>query len=145
MIHQFGISTSLSLSLTRSVQLTIQPHIIQSMCPKSYLYTYDFRAIYINVHSDRSDRSGPVLFIFHPEGHVSQQTPPSLRHGMFAPIRSASDTLPACWVSTPWSACLTRCQWCGSSSTRTPILLLTPGSNDTSAGYASSWSGRTRS
>ena len=31
------------------------------MCPKSYLYIYDFRAIYINVHSNRLDRSGPVL------------------------------------------------------------------------------------
>ena len=33
----------------------------QSMCPKSYLYIYDFRDIYIYVHTNRSYRSEPDL------------------------------------------------------------------------------------
>ena len=49
-----------------------------------------------------------------------------------APIRSPSDTLLACRVSTPWSACLTRSRSYGSSSPRTLVLLLSLGSNDTS-------------
>ena len=52
-------TTSLSLSLTHSLTHSIQLHAIQlysttlnvfnyinALCPKSYLYTYDFRAIY---------------------------------------------------------------------------------------------------
>ena len=56
--------------------------------PKLYLYIYDFRVIYTCVpfQSVESNRyrvfSHPVLPNFHLEGPVSQQTPPSLRHGM---------------------------------------------------------------
>ena len=78
-------------SVTRSVQLTLQPHIIQSMCPKSYLYTYDFRAIYINVHSDRSDRSGPVLgwagSLFLPYGGICFPTRHTTQHNVHIEIR----------------------------------------------------------
>ena len=58
------------------------------MCRKSYLYLYDFSA-YLHMCPSQSvgtDRGRfwdqPVLCIFHPEGHVSQKTPPSLRHGV---------------------------------------------------------------
>ena len=93
-LQRGGNYLSLSLSLTRSVQLTLYNYNIhqqqhnKSMCPKSYLYIYDFLA-YLHMcpsQSVRTDRNRflyqPVLCIFHPEGHVSQQTPPSLRHGM---------------------------------------------------------------
>ena len=59
-----SLSLSLSVSLARSVQLTfstISYNHTRNVCPKSYLYIYDFRVFYINVHSNRLDRSGPVL------------------------------------------------------------------------------------
>ena len=77
-----SFSLSLCVSLAHSVQLTLQPRIFQSMCPKSYLYTYDFRAIYINIHSDWSDRSGPVLgwdsSLFLPSGGICFATQTSV-------------------------------------------------------------------
>ena len=124
------------------------------MCPKSYLYLYDFSAY---LHFCPSDRFGthrgrfcsePVLYFLHPVpsgGTCFPTNSPFTPAWDVAPIRSASDTLPACRVSTPWSTCLTRSRSCGSSSARTLVLLLAPGSNDTSARYASSWSGRPRS
>ena len=72
------LSLSLSLCVTRSVKLfynNIHQH-IESMCPKSYLYIYDFSA-YLHMCPSQSvgtdqyrfwDRL--VLGIFHPEGHV---------------------------------------------------------------------------
>ena len=52
---------------------------LESMCPKSYLYIYDFSA-YLHMCPSQlvgTDRNRfwdqPVLCIFHPEGHVSQQ------------------------------------------------------------------------
>ena len=78
-LQQGGNYLFLSLSLTRSIQPLFtkyqQPY--ENVCPKSYLFIYDFRVIYTNVHTNRSDRSEPVLgsagslSIFHPEGHVS--------------------------------------------------------------------------
>ena len=118
------------------------------MCPKSYLYPYDFSAY---LHLCPFDRGRfcdePVLCIFHPvpsRGTCFPTNSPFTPAWDVAPIRSASDMLLACRMSTPWSACLTRCRSCESSSIRTPVLLLAPGSNDTSAGYASSWNGRRR-
>ena len=96
----------LSLSLYLYAQLrtihiqlqNIQPH--KLFCPKSYLYTYDFRVNYTygpkgltRTHSRlcplqpaeegyHQAFNRPVLLTSHPEGPVSQQTPPSLRHGM---------------------------------------------------------------
>ena len=86
-----SLSLSLTLSLyTRAIQLLLQKCSTtynNVLCPKSYLYIYDFRVIYTCVPSNRrTDRNRvfgfPVLHNFHPGGHVSQQTPPSLRHGM---------------------------------------------------------------
>ena len=122
-------TTSLSLSLSLSVQLTLYKNInnlIESICPKSYLYLYDFSAFLHMCPSQ--NRSEPVLCIFHPEGHVFPTNSPVTPAWDVAPIRSASDTLPACRVSTPWSACLNRSRSCGSSSARTLVLLLAPGS-----------------
>ena len=80
-------ATSLSLFLSVSLHALYnyftkvqQRHIL---CPKSYLYIYDFQVIYISVLPNRSDGSEPghrnrvfglpVLPNFHPEGPVSQQ------------------------------------------------------------------------
>ena len=66
--RQLPLSLSLSLSLlshthtlylcTRAIQLTLQNVTITtyiiSVCPKSYLYIYDFRVIYTCVPSNRS-------------------------------------------------------------------------------------------
>ena len=55
---------SFTLSLyTRAIQLTFtkyQQH-NENVCPKSYLYIYDFRVIYISVLPNRSDGSEPGL------------------------------------------------------------------------------------
>ena len=69
--NDLSLSLSASLSLTHALlhalynslykYVTTTTSYTYSMCPKSYLYIYDFRAIYINVHSNRLDRSGPVL------------------------------------------------------------------------------------
>ena len=99
-------TTSLSLSLTVALTLCtpnfpiVQQH-LENLCPKSYLYMYDFSAY---LHLCPSNRSVPIgagsvmsrfstsSIRFHPEGHVSQQTPSSLRHGM----SFQSDLLSAC-------------------------------------------------
>ena len=91
-------TTSLSLSHTHSVQLTLYKNNnqLQKVCALSHIYTYMTFGIFTCVLPNRSetDRNRfldqPVLCIFHPEGHVSQQTPPSLRHGMLL----QSDLLP---------------------------------------------------
>ena len=62
--HTLFLSLSLSRCLcTHALYNYIQQKCstTQNVCPKSYLYIYDFRVIYINVHSNRSDRSEPVL------------------------------------------------------------------------------------
>ena len=84
----------------------------QSMCPKSYLYIYDFRDIYIYVHTNRSDRSEPDLgsagSLYLPSGGTCFPTnSPFTSAWDVAPIRSASGMLLACRVSAPWSTCLT--------------------------------------
>ena len=92
-------TTSSSLSLSHSLYTTNfttcnNNNNIKSVCPKSYIYMYDFRVIYTNVHTNRSDRSEPVLgsagslSIFHPEGHVSQQ---NLRKKGELPNRTRSE------------------------------------------------------
>ena len=60
-------TTSLSLSLSFSLHTlynyftkVIQQH-FKVLCPKSYLYIYDFRVIYICVPTNRSDGSEPDL------------------------------------------------------------------------------------
>ena len=58
--YKMEATTSLSLSHTLYNFFTTF-NTIESICPKSYLYIYDFRVIYINVHRNRSDRSEPVL------------------------------------------------------------------------------------
>ena len=67
--YKMEATTSLSLSIYLSLLHALYnflynnihvAYIPKSVCPKSYLYLYDFRAIYIDVHSNRSDRSGPV-------------------------------------------------------------------------------------
>ena len=70
---------SLSVQLTLYKKITLQQQQHQSMCPKSYLYIYDFSA-YLHMCPSQlvgTDRNRfwdqPVLCIFHPEGHVSQQ------------------------------------------------------------------------
>ena len=105
-LHRGGNDLSLSLSLSHSLTLcttTLQlfNNSIQSVWPKSYLYLYDFSAY---LHLCPPNRSVPIgagsamsrfstsCIRFHPEGHVSQQTPPSLRHGM----SFQSDLLSAC-------------------------------------------------
>ena len=70
-------SLSLSLYLCLSLSLTLSLHTryttnftkcnnnhTQNVCPKSYLYIYDFRVIYISVPSNRSDGSEPDLGSF---------------------------------------------------------------------------------
>ena len=67
--HFLSLSLSLSLVLslyTRAIQLLTtrvqQPKINTNvLCPKSYLYIYDFRVIYTCVPSNRSDGSEPGL------------------------------------------------------------------------------------
>ena len=103
-LHRGG--NDLSLSLSRSVQellnnTTVITTAIKKLCSKSYLYLYDFSAY---LHLCPPNRSVPIgagsvmsrfsasSIRFHPEGHVSQQTPPSLRHGM----SFQSDLLSAC-------------------------------------------------
>ena len=70
--RQLPLCLSLSLSLSISArarytttlqmyqQLTLHIH-AENVCPKSYLYIYDFWVIYTNVNTNRSDRSVPVL------------------------------------------------------------------------------------
>ena len=83
--HTHTHSLSLTLSLcTRTIQLLYKSvtTTTKSVCPKSYLYIYNFRVIYISVLPNRSDGSEPghrnrvfglpVLPNFHPEGPVSQ-------------------------------------------------------------------------
>ena len=86
--HTHTLSFSLSLSHAVSVHTrytTTYNNMFNNhmnVCPKSYLYIYDFRVIYIFVLPNRSDRSEPghrnrvfglpVLPNFHPEGPVSQ-------------------------------------------------------------------------
>ena len=150
-------TTSLSLSLSRSVQLLftiMQQHHFKDMCPKSYLYIYDFSAY---LHLCPSNRFGtdrgrfcdePVLCIFHPVpfgGTCFPTNSPFTPAWNAVPIRSAFGMLAACQESAPWSACLTCSRSCGSSLPRTLVPQLAPGSNITSAGYALSWSGRQRS
>ena len=82
-LQRGGNNLSLSLSLSRSIQLlyTIMQQHVQNLCPKSYLYMYDFSAY---LHLCPSNRSVPIgagsvrsrfsasSIRFHPEGHVSQ-------------------------------------------------------------------------
>ena len=80
-LHSGGNDLSLSLSLSRSVQLFYNYFYNTTiMCPKSYLYIHDFSAY---LHLCPSNRFGtdrgrfcdePVLCIFHPEGYVSQHS-----------------------------------------------------------------------
>ena len=146
----------LSLSLSRSVHLLYNnaTTTLIFLCPKSYLYIYDFSAYLHICPSNRfgTDRAQfcdePVLCILHPVpsgGTCFPTNSPFTLAWNVIPIRSAFGMLAACWESEPWSTCLTSSRSCGSSSTRTLVLLLAPGSNDTSARYASSWSGRPRS
>ena len=83
-------TTSFSLSHTLydySSQKYQQQHIMK-MCALSHIYTYMTFGLFTQMSTPigRTDRNRlwnqPVLSIFHPEGHVSQQTLPSLRHGM---------------------------------------------------------------
>ena len=73
-----SLTFSLSFTLCTTLYKVILTTLFKSLCPKSYLYIYDFRVFYTNVHTNRSDWSEPVLgsagslSIFHPEGHVSQ-------------------------------------------------------------------------
>ena len=154
--RQRPLSLSLSLSLSHAV--SVHTHYTTNftkcnnsylkVCALSHIYTYMTFGLftYLSFPIGR-DRSVPVLgstgSLYLPSGVTCFPTnSPFTPAWDVAPIRSASDTLPACRVSTPWSACLTRSRLCGSSSARTLVPLLAPGSNDTSAGYASSWSGR---
>ena len=85
--RQRPLYLSLSLSLTYALFTTLQKQYIQlsntkNVCPKSYLYIYDFSAY---LHFCPSNRSVPIgagsvmsrfsaaYIRFHPEGHVSQQ------------------------------------------------------------------------
>ena len=60
-------TTSFSLSVSHALynyslqNINNNNIIFENVCPKSYLYIYDFRVIYTNVHTNRSDRSEPVL------------------------------------------------------------------------------------
>ena len=84
----------LSLSLSRSVQLTLYKNNnnnlnnISKVCALSHISTYMTFGLFTQMSTPigRTDRNRfldqPVLCVIHPEGHVSQQTPPSLRHGM---------------------------------------------------------------
>ena len=106
------------------------------MCPKSYLYIYDFSA-YLHMCPSQSveTESKPVLVstgsLYLPSGGTCFPTnSPFTPAWDVVPIRSASGMLPACRVSAPWSACLTRSRLCGSSSARTLVPLLAPGSSD---------------
>ena len=140
--RQLPLSLSPSLC-TRAIQ-PLYKYVTTTItfCALSHIYTYmTFRHIYICVLPIGRNRSEPVL---RSAGHVSQQTPPSLRHGMslqsdLLPTRSQ---LVGC---QHLGQCLTRSRPCESLSARTLILLLAPGSSDTYAGYASSWNGRPRS
>ena len=70
----YKMEATTSLCTTNLSQHVIITTSQKSMCPKSYLYIYDFRAIYINVHTNRSNRSGPVLewacSLFLPSGGI---------------------------------------------------------------------------
>ena len=104
--RQRPLSLSLSLSLTYSLYTTLQNNIdnsLQNVCPKSYLYIYDFSAYLHLCPSNRSVpiRAGYVMsrffassIRFHPEGHVSQQTPP------FTPVSWRSVTMCGSWDET---------------------------------------------
>ena len=118
-----GNDLLLSLSHSLCIQLRyihiIQPH-HTLLCPKSYLYTYEFRTIYTYGPKGltRTDSrmcpfqqveggyhrafSHPVHLTSHPEGPGSQQTPPSLRQGMSC----ESYLLPSCFQ-------LVGCQYLG--------------------------------
>ena len=56
-----SLSLSLTLYTTNFTTCNNNTHTYESVCPKSYLDIYDFRVIYTNVHTNRSDRSEPVL------------------------------------------------------------------------------------
>ena len=61
--RQRPLSLSLCISLLHALynSSTNMWQRSKSMCPKSYLYIYDFWAIYTNVLTNRLDWSGPVL------------------------------------------------------------------------------------
>ena len=70
---------------------------LQNVCPKSYLYIYDFQVIYTcvpfqSVGSDRYRVFGhPVLPNFHPEGPVSQQDTQERERSKDARIRKKKE------------------------------------------------------
>ena len=148
--HSLSLSRCLCTHALYNLLTTKTTTLHNVLCPKSYLYIYDFWVIYTCVPSNQSDGSEPGLRSSGspklPSGGTCFPTnSPFTPAWDFALIRSASSMLPACRVSVPWSACLTHSQSCGSSSARTLVLLLAPGSSDTCTGYASSWSGTPRS
>ena len=66
-----SLSLSLSHALYNCTLQNINNHLIKNVRPKSNLYIYDFRVIYTNVHTNRSDRSESVL------GSAGSLYPPS--------------------------------------------------------------------
>ena len=148
--NYLSLSLSLTLCTTNSIQQPLSSTTTK-VCALSHIYTYmTFRHIYICVLPIGRNRSGSVLrsagSLYLPSGGTCFPTnSPFTPAWNVIPIRSAFGMLAACRESAPSSACLTRSRSCGSSSARTLILLLAPGSSDTSAGYASSWSGRPHS
>ena len=129
------------------------------MIALSHIYTYMNLGLFTNITSIGlfktylqicliSSDSHRVLFIHHqiPSGRTNLPTiSPFTPAWDVLSARSAFGTRPACRLSGPWSTCPTHSPLCGSSSTRTIDLLLSPGSSGTSAGYVSSGNGRPRS
>ena len=157
-VTQWRQTTSLSLYLSHALYTSLYNVILitthKDMCPKSYLYISDFSAYLRLYPSNRSEpigagsvmsRFSATSIRFHPEGHVFPTNSPFTPAWNVVPIRSAFGKLAACRESAPWSACLTCSRSCGSSSARTLVPLLAPGSNGISTGYALSWNGRPRS
>ena len=94
-----GNDLSISLSLSHSHVVTLCTVTLYTLTYKSAttttfmfalsnIYTYMTFGLFthLSLKIGRTDRNQvfghPVLPNFHPEGPVSQQTPPSLRHGM---------------------------------------------------------------
>ena len=92
--HTLSLSHALYNKLYTKITTAFQHY--ESMCPKSYLYIYDFSA-YLHMCPSQSVRTNryrfwdrPVLFIFHPEGHVF----PTL--SLFRVVVSPKFTLSTC-------------------------------------------------
>ena len=76
-LYSGGNDLSLSVSISHTLcttNFTTTTTTLSKICALSHIYRYmTFRHIYISVLPIGRKRSGPVLYIFHLEGHVSQQ------------------------------------------------------------------------